>query len=626
MENYLKKAEKHYFSINKEKLTEKKVDNNEFNYFNKKEISNKNKIMCAVRPHIEKEKEYNIDNNKETNENENEKLKSKIRYLETKMRELNEELEKKRTDNKKLKEENESLKSMPKKNDEMSAKINKYKEVIQKLKDENTNIKNDSEFKKKEKENLSKDPLEFYDIIGNINSMQNVNTEGWDFYMNENGFNITQSKGEERLVIGVIGNRNKGKSFILQAFSGASLKTGTTINTIGISIKFVENKFVLLDCAGSESPLLGEYANMLEISRDKLFTEAFLENYILRKSNALLLVVGILSFSEQKLINKIIQNLSKLNEKEKKNLIVIHNLQTYEEISDVERYIEETLLKSASFKIKKQQNSFAEESEFFYDIDNDYVKHFIFAKENSRAGEKYNQKTIDSIKSIYVTSTSKYNYDFKETIMEHFKYMSDKMFDGNKPLELAEINEKEGLMKDYKQKRNKNEIPNNILNDDNKLIDKNEFNLIDKKFVKNICKLKYTGEEKLSLQKLVIDELGISSFINNDFTTNYEMYYNDKELIINIECPDGMKVTLKRKKNRGTNKEYPYCIEISAEKEEEPKIEGVTYIQNRQYGKFHKLIPFSNSNYSLGKIEEDKNPKNGWKSFKVPLNQIEDDD
>ena len=617
------KKDKHHYSIDKEKLIEKNVDNNEFNFLDKGEPIKKVSAGRDPFSNIEKEKAYKIDN-KEPNEDE--KLRLKIRNLEMKIRELNEELETKRNENKKLKEENESLKSMPKKNDEMSAKINKYKEVIQKLKDENTNIKNDSEFKKKEKENLSKDPLEFYDIIGNINSMQNVNTEGWDFYMNENGFNITQSKGEERLVIGVIGNRNKGKSFILQALSGASLKTGTTINTIGISIKFLENKFVLLDCAGSESPLLGEYANMLEISRDKLFTEAFLENYILRKSNALLLVVGILSFSEQKLINKIIQNLSKLNEKEKKNLIVIHNLQTYEEISDVERYIEETLLKSASFKIKKQQNSFTEESEFFYDIDNDYVKHFIFAKENSRAGEKYNQKTIDSIKSIYVTSTSKYNYDFKETIMEHFKYMSDKMFDGNKPLELAEINEKEGLMKDYKQKRNKNEIPNNILNDDNKLIDKNEFNLIDKKFVKNICKLKYTGEEKLSLQKLVIDELGISSFINNDFTTNYEMYYNDKELIINIECPDGMKVTLKRKKNRGTNKEYPYCIEISAEKEEEPKIEGVTYIQNRQYGKFHKLIPFSNSNYSLGKIEEDKNPKNGWKSFKVPLNQIEDDD
>ena len=113
--------------------------------------------------------------------------------------------------------------------------------------------------------------------------MQNVNTDGWDFYMNKDGCDIVKSTNNiERLVIGVMGNRNKGKLFILQALSGATLKTSTTINTIGISIKYLDNKYVLLDCAGSESPLLGESANMLEISRDKLFTEAFLESYILR--------------------------------------------------------------------------------------------------------------------------------------------------------------------------------------------------------------------------------------------------------------------------------------------------------------------------------------------------------
>ena len=68
----------------------------------------------------------------------------------------------------------------------------------------------------------------------------------------------------------------------------------------------------------NEVKLLGENANMLEISWDKLFTEAFLESYILRKCNVLLLVIGILSFSEQKLINKISQDLEKLKEKEKK--------------------------------------------------------------------------------------------------------------------------------------------------------------------------------------------------------------------------------------------------------------------------------------------------------------------
>lgn len=198
-------------------------------------------------------------------------------------------------------------------------KIKELEQIIQKLKADMENNQKGSEFNLIEKEKLSKDPLEFYDVIGNINSMKNISINGWDFYMNEEGAKISQLKEiPERLVIGVMGERNKGKSFILQALSGASLKTGTTINTIGISIKYLDDKYVLLDCAGSESPILGEKANILEISRDKLFTEAFLETYILRKSNVLLLVIGILSFSEQKLINKIIKDLDKLKENEKK--------------------------------------------------------------------------------------------------------------------------------------------------------------------------------------------------------------------------------------------------------------------------------------------------------------------
>ena len=531
-----------------------------------------------------------------------------------------------------LKQKEDTIQELKKKINKYESKIKKYieeennwkkekKELemnLEKLNSENEAVKN---YNLEEKEKLNKDPLEFYDIIGNINSMQNVSTDGWEFFMNEEGYKISNSeKKENKLVIGVMGNRNKGKSFMLQALSGASMKIGTTINTIGLSIKYLDDKYVLLDCAGSESPLLGENANMLEISRDKLFTEAFLESYILRKSNVLLLVVGILSFSEQKLINKISKDLEKLKDKEKKNLVVIHNLQTYEAVADVEKYMNETLLKSASFKIKKDESNFGNEndtSEFFYDIDNTSVKHFIYAKENSEAGKKYNHHTINSIKSLYRISTSKYKYDYKETIIEHFKYMSEKMFDlnGNVDLKLSEVKEKD--------ENNKNEINNN--DKTNEIKNFEESKLIDKKFIKYSYKLKYIGEEKLSLQKMVIDELGISSFIHNDFTPNLEMYYNEQELTINIECPEGTEIVVKRRRNKNENTEYPFCIEIIAEKAEETKKENVTYIKNKQSGKFRSIIPFSNSNYSIGK-GKDSNLSNGWKTFIFPLSKIEDDD
>ena len=124
--------------------------------------------------------------------------------------------------------------------------------------------------------------------------MKNLTKEGWDILMNKKGQKISESEEEEnKLIIGVIGNRNKEKSFMLHALLGEQLITRATISTIRARIKYSENKFVLLDCDGSESSLLGEYANMLEISRDKLFTEAFLQSYILRISNVLLLVIVI---------------------------------------------------------------------------------------------------------------------------------------------------------------------------------------------------------------------------------------------------------------------------------------------------------------------------------------------
>lgn len=459
-----------------------------------------------------KEKVKQLDKLKKIEQEEselNDKLKKQIEELNAKLNNLEKNENKKDDEIKLLKKENEELKQ----------NMIKNKDDLKKLEIERNKYVNIEE-----KNNLEKDPLEFYDTIININSIQNIKKDGWEIFMNEEGKKIAESKEkEERLVIGVMGNRNKGKSFMLQALSGIVLQTGTTVSTIGLSIKYLENKYVLLDCAGSESPLLGENANMLEISRDKLFTEAFLESYILRKCNVLLLVIGILSFSEQKLINKISQDLEKLKEKEKKNLIIIHNLQTYETVSQVEKYINDILLKSASFNIIRDESNFGDNSdisEYFYDKENHSIKHFIYAKENSQAGEKYNKHTINSIKSLYRISTNKYKYDYKETIIDHFKYMSEKMFDlsGKSELELVETNENE--KEEISNIEKKDEINENKKNED-EFKKVSEDSLIDKKNIKFSSKLIFKGEEKLVLQKMVIDELGISSFIKNDFTPDY---------------------------------------------------------------------------------------------------------
>ena len=244
---------------------------------------------------------------------------------------------------------------------------------------------------------------DFYDIIIDINSIKNVNKEGWKVKFTENGLDkYKKFKDQALITIGVLGNNNKGKSFILSRISKIKLLTGTSIQTEGLSVKYPELKgykgrqIILLDSAGLETPVLksdnivsenknkddkGEEPEknleekegeknkdkkadtnekekekkqnekFKENARDKLMTELFLENFIIRTSDILLIVVGKLTYSEQLLINKIKVESKKQN---KGKIFIIHNLQEFRTKEQVENYIKNTLLKCSTFDLNKR--------------------------------------------------------------------------------------------------------------------------------------------------------------------------------------------------------------------------------------------------------------------------------
>ena len=160
--------------------------------------------------------------------------------------------------------------------------------------------------------------IDFYDLIIDIKSVKDI-SKGWDIKMSEKAEKEYQNFKKDKVIrIGVIGNANKGKSFLLSKISQIDLPSGTSIRTEGLSVKYPDNlekyanrKIVLLDSAGLETPVLidddyNEENNLFkEKSREKLITELFLQNYIINNSDILLIVVGILTYSEQKLLNKI---------------------------------------------------------------------------------------------------------------------------------------------------------------------------------------------------------------------------------------------------------------------------------------------------------------------------------
>ena len=95
---------------------------------------------------------------------------------------------------------------------------------------------------------------------------------------------------------------------ILQAFKHLLLKS-TYIESInkGIDLEDKDNK---------------EYQNLC---KDKAQTENFIQSLILYLSDMFVIVVGKLTFNEQKLINRIKHDMEAMKDEGKKQIFVIHN-------------------------------------------------------------------------------------------------------------------------------------------------------------------------------------------------------------------------------------------------------------------------------------------------------------
>ena len=79
----------------------------------------------------------------------------------------------------------------------------------------------------------------FYDIIININSFKNFNKEGCIIEYGPRGREYyNYNKNIPTLVAGAIGNKNTGKSFLLEKISDLEIPQGFNIKTKGLSIKY----------------------------------------------------------------------------------------------------------------------------------------------------------------------------------------------------------------------------------------------------------------------------------------------------------------------------------------------------------------------------------------------------
>ena len=419
-----------------------------------------------------------------------------------------------------------------------------------------------------------------YDIIIDIKSFKPLLKNGWKIKFPNNKNIYEKNKIKPTIIVGVVGNGNKGKSFILQKLSNYKIPKGFAIKTEGLSIKFseTENKNIaILDSAGQETPLLemkdGEYIedplfddgnqkeenfcikkidsndiknlddnnfhiidnhdenseiiNEININeskdnnkiknnsyekyvgineeiekyaRDKLLSENFLQKFIIYKSNILLVVVGDMTLSEQKLLMRI---KSQANQQ----IIVVHNLQNFVLIEQVEDYIKNTLLKLKLFSLernvyqqnyedikneKEEQNN--KYNKYYFVENKEKVIHVILANEYSEAGNYYNETTLKYLKKKIDTTDNRKVFNVIDDIKNFFYETSNDI------------------------------IEENIKKDDIYFDDKS-----------NSIKLK-DNINTITLKKYLIDELRFT-LQKTGYSPKYSQYLKDNKLIFKIEFP-----------------------------------------------------------------------------------------
>ncbi len=491
--------------------------------------------------------------------------------IEKKEKEIDEEYEK----FKKEEEERKNKESETKKN-----KKEKEKKQFEEYNKSRIEIKDIFNQKKYEKGN-------FYDIVIKINLLNELTMDGWEIdYSPEFNF-----KEENIIPVSVIGEGNRGKSYLLGKITGHELPVGYNEKTEGISVKYIINdqlNVALIDSAGGQTPIIknekyDEYfsnlyknikikelkkkleenkdnktnendllKNIEEIKNkkfeaeiiknedengynqclkklilDKSLTEQFIKDFVLSKSNIIIIVVGQITISEQLFIN----NLKNTTTKE---IIIIHNLLNFVKKKQVEDYINDVLKKSIFFNLeeksytemdKDNDNKNQKKSDMnnlyflekFENLDKEIVniRHYIFANDSkeSEAGNYYNYSTISTIRNIIVTFSNPKIFDIVEKLKEFLIENSYKYIDTRETNKINNQNLDE-----------KNTIF--LINDKNLIIeDKNqEINQKENKSKKFIMKLKEISN--LSLNSIKTDETGKFKYTGNSFEPNYT-YYSD---------------------------------------------------------------------------------------------------
>jgi hypothetical protein len=478
----------------------------------------------------------------------------------------------------------------------------------------------------------NEDDLKYYDFIIDINSFKTLSTEGWRVRAKQKGLEKYKiySKEKKLPVIGVIGNRNVGKSYLLQKITGNEVPVGFSVDTKGLSICYPsinEKNFVMMDTAGFQSPLLNYKKNkkkqekendeketeesikikeekkskLIENAlRDKKMINIFLESFIIKNSDILIYVLNQITKSDQMFLDKIKKNLEDKN----KSLIVVHNLKNFVTLEQCDYYVKNYLMNNLGFNLEelnykdlflnnekeetenqkvmlfkeKEMNKIENENNFDnYDTNPSAILHIIMANDNNtEAGKHYNNKVIEFIHAFVTSYTNIKPFDIIDKVIKH-------LYDKQNDIFSKKIPEK-GIIIDTGD-------------ENNDIHDKNfEWK---ESYEKEFCRIKFKNY-KVKLKRVIEDYLGNETFIGDVIVPHYRDY---------------LKKASKTKKEKETNNTNTETTNDEKTEEEEEKDKYI--VEFELPGKFNfekkkKKKDDENDNNEEKKEEEKKKEYDKW--------------
>ena len=452
-----------------------------------------------------------------------------------------------------------------------------------------------------------------YDAIFKCESINKLYHDEWTYILYNRFLERMQIKDEENrkfCTICLIGETNKGKTFLLNLLTDNKLQSGIEYKTIGISCKFTnfkynandldednikekEAKFLIFDSAGRSEPLLiepelkaklsdEELKNRVEAdNKDLKLSEDFIKNFLISHSRIILVVVNQLTLAEQIFLYELKND----NEDKFEELFIIHNLFNFENKRDIENYIDNTIVHSIYFDISKdyfetnKTDNINEINKPFYFTEeqknakgNQYlIAHLFLGNTNSTDEwiQKNNEMTIDFLKTKMQLCLAKDHFSIENRLEKELKLHN--LIDEKTKLERLEKNNDVGYEGRFHLKKDRDMRDNQA----NNFVDNREFNIL-------------------------------------GYTPNYIFYKDEKRLkfVVEVECPgeEDKNFTISAKAKKGKvyfsikgKKIYPKIIKQQLRKEDKAysiffsvnvEKEGISIISdgNTKYDKFENGI------------------------------------